>query len=153
MIPKNAQISDLLEALQKKANISSETMQTVQVYEAHMHKFHKSLPLDYQIVSLYDYTQLYVAAFSDEETPKRIMVFHYDKEPSKAHGIPFLLYLKEGELFSETKQRLSDLTKIKGKQLDKIKFSLVSRPQYSRAEDLDDSKLLHKYSKTDKVLI
>lgn len=44
----------------------------------------------------------------------------------------------QGEPFSETKQRLSDFTKIKGKQLDKIKFALVSRPQYSRPEYIDD---------------
>ena len=33
-----------------------------------------------------------------------------------------LLTRNQGEPFSETKQRLSDFTKIKGKQLDKIKF-------------------------------
>jgi ubiquitin carboxyl-terminal hydrolase 7 len=41
--------------------------------------------------------------------------------------------LGQGEPFSETKQRLSELTKIKGKQLDKIKFALVapnSKPEY-----------------------
>jgi ubiquitin carboxyl-terminal hydrolase 7 len=46
--------------------------------------------------------------------------------------------LGQGEPFSETKQRISDFTKIKGKQLDKIKFVLVSKPQYSRPENVDD---------------
>ena len=46
----------------------------------------------------------------------------------------------QGEPFSETRQRLSDFTKIKGKQLDKIKFALVSRSQYSKPEPLDDGK-------------
>lgn len=95
MVPKNAQMADLLEVLKKKANIPDEIMQKVKVYEAHMHKFHKALPPDHPIMSLYDYTQVYVAPFSDEETPKRILAFHYDKEPSKAHGIPFSMYLKE----------------------------------------------------------
>ncbi|KAF2023278.1 ubiquitin carboxyl-terminal hydrolase-like protein [Setomelanomma holmii] len=138
MIPKNAQVSDLLEALQKKANISDETMSKVKVYEAHMHKYHKSLPLDYQIMSLYDYTQLYAAPFPEEESSRKIMVFHFDREPSKAHGIPFAFTLKEGEPFSEFKQRISDFTKIKGKQLDKIKFAFVGRPQYSKPEYIDD---------------
>jgi ubiquitin carboxyl-terminal hydrolase 7 len=95
MIPKSGQVSDLLEVLQKKANISDETMQKVQVYEAHMHKFHKALPPDYQIMSLYEYTQIYVAPFPEEESSKRILVFHFDKEPSKAHGVPFPFPLKE----------------------------------------------------------
>lgn len=48
----------------------------------------------------------------------------------------------KGEPFSETRQRLSDFTKIKGKQLDKIKFALVSRSQYSKPEPLEDGKKL-----------
>ena len=49
-----------------------------------------------------------------------------------------LLTRNQGEPFSETKQRLSDFTKIKGKQLDKIKFVLVSKPQYTRPESVED---------------
>ena len=85
MVPKNAQVSDLLEALQKKAGISDELM----------HKFHKSLPPDHSIMSLYDYTQIFVAPFPEDESPKKITVFHFDKEPSKPHGVPFQFSLKE----------------------------------------------------------
>jgi ubiquitin carboxyl-terminal hydrolase 7 len=95
MIPKNAQVSDLLQALQKKANISDETMAKVRVYESHMHKYHKSLPADYQVMSLYDYTQLYAAPFPEEDSSRKISVFHFDREPSKAHGIPFQFALRE----------------------------------------------------------
>lgn len=95
MIPKNAHVSDLLEVLQKKANIDDELMPKIRVYEAHMHKYHKALPLDYQIMSLYDYTQVYAAPFPEDESPRRIMVFHFDREPAKAHGIPFQFSLKE----------------------------------------------------------
>lgn len=94
MIPKNAQVSDLLEALQRKANISDETMQKVRVYESHIHKFHKLLPSEYQIIGLYDYTQLYAAPFL-EDSPRKILAFHFDREVSKTHGIPFQFPLKE----------------------------------------------------------
>lgn len=46
--------------------------------------------------------------------------------------------MEQGETFNDTKQRLSDLTKIKGKQLDKIKFALVTRGQSSKPEYLED---------------
>jgi ubiquitin carboxyl-terminal hydrolase 7 len=95
MIPKNAHVSDLLLALQKKANISDEVMPSVRVYESHLHKFHKSLPLDYQIISLYEYTQLYAVPLPEDESSRKILVFHFDREPSKAHGIPFPFSLKE----------------------------------------------------------
>jgi ubiquitin carboxyl-terminal hydrolase 7 len=55
-----------------------------------------------------------------------------------------LLISNQGEPFSETKQRLSEFTKIKGKQLDKIKFVLVSKPQYSRPESVEDGLLAPK---------
>jgi ubiquitin carboxyl-terminal hydrolase 7 len=140
MVPKNAQVSDLLEALQKKANISDEVMSKIRAYETHMHKFHKVLSPDHSILSLYDYTQIFVAPFPEEESLKKILVFHYDKEPSKPHGVPFQFSLKEGEPFSETKQRLSDFTKIKGKQLDKIKFTLVTKTPYSKIDLVEDGK-------------
>jgi len=95
MVPKNAQVSDLLDVLQKKANISDETMLKVRAYEAHMHKFHKILPPDHSIISLYDYTQIYAAPFPEDDSSKKMMAFHFDKEPSKPHGIPFQFPIKE----------------------------------------------------------
>lgn len=95
MVPKNAQVSDLLDALQKKANISDETMSKVRAYESHMHKFHKVLPPDHSIISLYDYTQIYVAPFLEDDSSKKITAFHFDKEPSKPHGVPFQFPIKE----------------------------------------------------------
>ena len=95
MIPKNAQLSDVLQALQKKANISDEVMSKVRAYEVHMHKFQKALPLDFPVMSLYDYTQVFVAPLPEDESTRKITVFHFDREPSKAHGIPFQFSLKE----------------------------------------------------------
>ena len=95
MIPRTAQVSDLLEALQKKANISDEVIQKVQVYEAHNSKFYKALPPDFGVMGIQDYLQLYAAAFPDDVSTKKISVFHFDKEPAKTHGIPFLFPLKE----------------------------------------------------------
>jgi len=95
MVPKNAQVADLLVALQKKANISDEVMPKIRAYEAHVNKFHKILPPDHSVMSLYDYTSIFVAPFPEDESSKKISVFHFDKEPSKAHGVPFQFELKE----------------------------------------------------------
>lgn len=43
-------------------------------------------------------------------------------------------------MFKDTKARLSEWTKIKGKQFDKIKFAIVSKPHFSRPDYLDDGK-------------
>lgn len=140
MVPKAAQVSDLLQALQKKANISDDTISKVRVYETYAHKFHKPLPPEYQILNLYDYSQIYAVAIPEVEGGRRILAFHFDREQTKTHGVPFPFFLKEGELFSETKQRLSDFTKIKGKQLDKIKFVLCAPS--SKPEPIEDDDVL-----------
>ena len=66
MISRAGYISDLLEALQNKANISPEVMKTVRVYEAHNNKFYKTLPPDYQIISIGDYFSIYAAPIPEE---------------------------------------------------------------------------------------
>ena len=38
--------------------------------------------------------------------------FHFEKEPSKSHGVPFVFLVKEGEVFADTKERLSKRTGI-----------------------------------------
>lgn len=96
MIPRTGQICDVLEALQKKANISDEVMEKVRIYEAHSCKFFKYLPSDYGIMSINEFFVLYAAVFPEEDSSaKKVSVFHFDKEPSKAHGIPFQFPLKE----------------------------------------------------------
>jgi ubiquitin carboxyl-terminal hydrolase 7 len=95
MIPRTAQISDLVEALVRKANISEEIADKVRVYEAHNSKFYKTLNPDFQIMGIGEYLHLYAAAFPEDDSAKRISVFHFDKEPAKVHGIPFQFPLKE----------------------------------------------------------
>ena len=47
----------------------------------------------------------------------------------------------QGELFKETKERLSKRTGIKGKQFEKIKFAVVPRTMYSSPHYLEDGEL------------
>lgn len=95
MIPKNAHVSDLLDALQKKANVSDEVMSQVRVYEANSHRFSKLLPPDHQVISLYEYTPIYAAPFAELDAPRKITAFHFDRDATKAHGVPFIFALKE----------------------------------------------------------
>lgn len=46
----------------------------------------------------------------------------------------------QGEIFKETKERLSKRTGIKGKQFEKIKFAVVPKSLYSNPRYLDDGK-------------
>lgn len=95
MVPRNAQASDVLEELQKKANISNEVMSNVRLYEVHSNKFLKTLPSDYHLMTVNDYVSLFAAPFPEDDSSKTIPVFHFDKEPAKTHGVPFEIPLKE----------------------------------------------------------
>lgn len=96
MIPRTAHVAEVLEALQKKANISDDMMKNVRLYEVHGSKFFKYLPMDYQVMSINEFFLLYAAAFPEDDTSTRkISVFHFDKEPAKVHGVPFQFPLKE----------------------------------------------------------
>lgn len=44
-------------------------------------------------------------------------------------------------MFKDTKDRLSKRTGLKGKQLERIKFALISRSSYARPEYLKDGEL------------
>lgn len=97
MLPKTGRISDLIETLQSKANISSDVANRVRVYQAHNHKFLKELPMDFGVMSIGEYITVYAAPFPEEESEKMITVFHFDKEPNRLHGIPFRFPLREVE--------------------------------------------------------
>lgn len=136
-------IGDLLPALQKKANLDDATMQNLRIYEAHGGKVYKELGDDFNVTGVNEFVVLYAEKIPDEElnapdgTPS-IYAFHYDKEPSKPHGVPFKFVLKEGEVFKDTRERLGKRTGIKGKLLEKIKFAVVSRVLYSKPKYLQD---------------
>jgi ubiquitin carboxyl-terminal hydrolase 7 len=95
MLPRAGRISDLLEALQSKANISPDVMKRVRVFETHNHKYYKDLYPDAQILSIGEYFDVYACAFPEEESERWIAVFHFDKELSRVHNIPFRFPLKE----------------------------------------------------------
>ena len=52
--------------------------------------------------------------------------------------------MRQGEIFKETKQRLSKRTGIKGKQFEKIKFAVVPRLVYSNPRYLEDGKFANR---------
>ena len=49
--------------------------------------------------------------------------------------------MAQGELFKDTKERISKRTGIKGKQLEKIKFALLPKGAYPKPEYIEDGKL------------
>jgi ubiquitin carboxyl-terminal hydrolase 7 len=104
---------------------------------------YKELPDDLVILGINEYVTLYAEKIPDDELnatedDRAIFCFHFDKEPTKPHGVPFKFVLKPGEVFKDTRERLSKRTGIKGKLLEKIKFAIVTRSLYTKPRYLED---------------
>ena len=167
---RSGTIADLLVELQKKVNLDEDAIQHVRVFEAHGGKIYKELREDFSIAGLNEFVLLYAERIPDEELnmskgERLISAFNFDREPGKPHGVPFKFVVKpvsdlriivenclagvsnanqreKGEIFKETKERLSKRTGIKGKQFDKIKFAVVPRVMYTKPQYLEDGKSL-----------
>jgi ubiquitin carboxyl-terminal hydrolase 7 len=99
------------------------------------------------ITGVDEFVSLYAERIPDDEInavqlDRAIYCFHFDKEPSKPHGVPFKFILKPGEPFKDTRERLGKRTGFKGKFLEKIKFAIVSRSTYSKPRYLEDGDVI-----------
>ena len=136
LVPKAGTITDLLRGLQKKAGLSDAVVNRMRILEVSQSKIHKELAQEASVVPIQEFATLYAECIPDEEEyaqdgDKAVYAFHFDKEQSRTHGVPFKFVVKPGERFEDTKERLKMRTGIKGKQFDKIRFCLVPRSKFS----------------------
>ncbi|KAI4226189.1 MAG: hypothetical protein L6R36_003370 [Xanthoria steineri] len=143
LAPKNGIVEDLISPLQRKLNLSGEAAGKLRFYESHGYKISKHLSTNSILASISDYSTLFAELMPEDEdraddNDRAIDAFHFDKEISKPHGVPFKFVVKPGELFTDTKERLSKRTGIKGKQFEKLRFAVIQRAPYSRPTYLND---------------
>lgn len=151
LVHKQSQFADVLAALQKRASLPDELLDQIRFYEVHGNKVYKIIPLTYNIIALNEFMTVYAERIPDEEKEldkekgdRLIYCFHFEKEPSKSHSVPFMFMLKDGEIFKETKERLSKRTGIKGKNFEKVRFAVIKGGQnYSKPVWVDDGESLH----------
>ena len=138
-------MADVLPALQKKLNLQDDDIKDVRIYEAHGGKVYKELTDDFNVAGVNEFVVLYAEKIPDEEVnaaadDRAVYCYHFDKEPTKPHGVPFKFMIKPSETFKDTRERIGKRTGIKGKNLEKIKFAVVSRTLYSKPRYLEDGK-------------
>ncbi|KAK8184646.1 hypothetical protein BC567DRAFT_218869 [Phyllosticta citribraziliensis] len=150
LVAKNGTMEDLIKGLQKKAGLDDETTAKVRLFEVASCRFKQEVPRDKGALSIQEFTTLYAEKRPEEEESldksageSLVSCYHFDKEPNKPHGIPFVFVVKPNEPFKDTKERLSKRTAIKGKQFEKIKFALViAGSGYPKVEPLEDDDVL-----------
>jgi ubiquitin carboxyl-terminal hydrolase 7 len=92
-----------------------------------------------------------------EEGDKIILAYHFHREPTRAHGVPFrcvckpvslfvsLLYSEltrkwQNEKFSETKKRLATRLQIPEKDWAKFRFALVQEATFKQPTYINDGR-------------
>ena len=150
LVHKQSQFTEVLAALQKRAALPDEILDQIRFYEAHGNKVYKILAQSQSVLALNEFMTVYAERIPDEEEEldkekddRLIYCFHFEKEPSKAHGVPFIFLMKAGEVFKDAKERLSKRTGIKGKQFEKVRFAVVKDGStYSRPLWVEDGELI-----------
>ncbi|KAJ5992556.1 ubiquitin C-terminal hydrolase [Penicillium sp. IBT 35674x] len=147
LVARNGNVSELLSALQQKMKLDDEAFQNMRLFEAHGGKFYKELREDFNVASINEYSTLYaervpVEELNMESDDRIINAYNFDREPNRPHGVPFRFVVKPGEIFKQTKERLSKRTGIKGKPFEKIKFSIVPRNSFPNAKYIEDDDIL-----------
>lgn len=101
LVAKNGTMEDLIKGLQKKAGFDDATAAKVRLYDGSSNRFKQEIPREKGALSIHEFTTLYAEKIPEEELAidteagdSIITCFHFDKEPSKPHGIPFVFPVK-----------------------------------------------------------
>lgn len=101
LVAKNGTMEDLIKGLQKKAGFDDATAANVRLYDGSSYRFKQEIPKDKGALSIHEFATLYAEKIPEEELALDreagddiIACFHFDKEPSKSHGVPFVFTIK-----------------------------------------------------------
>lgn len=101
LVAKNGTMDDLIKGLQKKAGLNDETAANVRLYDGSSCRFKQEIPRDKGALSIHEFATLYAEKIPEDEAAldleagdRTIPCFHFDKEPSKPHGVPFNFVVK-----------------------------------------------------------
>jgi ubiquitin carboxyl-terminal hydrolase 7 len=100
LVSRNGTVAELLESLQKKANLDDETTRELRILEVHSGKIYKVLRDDANVAAINEYSTLYAERIPAEELnleadDRVIGAFNFDKEPTRTHGVPFKFVIKQ----------------------------------------------------------
>ncbi|KAK4048743.1 ubiquitin-specific protease ubp15 [Microbotryomycetes sp. JL221] len=157
LLPKNTTIQDVAhDWLRKEVKLSSNGSGQIRLFEIVRGCVQRVLSGTDLVRDIPDSTELFaeevpLEELQAEDGQRIVPVFHYSRDPTRAHGIPFKFVLLPGERFADTKKRLQARTGTSDKDLAKMKFSMIQNSQYSKPSPLKDEDVLydHKWVEED----
>ncbi|EJD02278.1 cysteine proteinase [Fomitiporia mediterranea MF3/22] len=157
LLPKTSNIHDLSEQLAKKVTLAPGGTGKIRVFEMTRDgKAQKEFTGAEMIGNIPEQVELFAEEIPREEleadeADKIINVFHFSKEVSRTHGVPFKFVVKQGEKFSETKKRLQARINVSDKEVSKYRFALVQAATFKQPSYIEDEDMIydHKFAPDD----
>ncbi|GAA6050111.1 hypothetical protein JCM3770_001378 [Rhodotorula araucariae] len=159
LLPKNTSMADVAnDQLRKAVTLHPDAGGSgqIRIFEVAHGRAQKVFAGSEAVRDVPEATELYAEEVMLEEAnadddERVVQVYHFNKDPTRAHGIPFRFVLRPGEPFSETKKRLQARTGTSDKELAKMKFAIVQPAVYKQPAPIQDDDILadHKWAEED----
>ncbi|KII89207.1 hypothetical protein PLICRDRAFT_599629 [Plicaturopsis crispa FD-325 SS-3] len=157
LLPKTHSVRDLIEVLKTKVTLTPTGTGEIRIFEVSKDgKTQREFGNSEMIGNIPDPVELYAEEIPREEieaddADKVINVFHFSKEVSRTHGVPFKFVVKPGEKFADTKKRLQARIGASDKDLAKYRFALIQVATFKQPSYIEDDDTIydHKFAPED----
>lgn len=154
LLPKTSMVHDLYEQLAKHEQVKLTEGESgkIRVFEVSKDgKYQREFNANEMLGNLPE-TDIYAEEITTEELTagdgdKVIGAFHFTKDPTRWHGVPFKFVLKPGEKFVDTKKRLQKRLGVSDKDIAKYKFSLIQSTLFKQPTAIEENDTIfdHKF--------
>jgi len=150
LLPKTSMVHDLCEQLAKHEQVKLTEGESgkIRVFEVtkdgkHQHEFNAN-----EMLGNLPETEIFAEEITAEEvnagdSDKVISAFHFTKEPTRTHGVPFRFVVKPGEKFVDTKKRLQKRMGVSDKDIAKYKFSLIQSALFKQPAVIEENDIIY----------
>lgn len=151
LLPKTSMVHDLADHLAKEITLTSGGTGKIRIFEISKDgKTQKEFTGSEMIGNIPDPVELYAEEIPREEleaddSDKVIGVFHFSKELSRTHGVPFKFVVKRGEKFADTKKRLQARIGVSDKDLAKYRFALIQVSTFKQPSYIEDEDTIYEH--------
>lgn len=155
LLPKTSGVHELCDQLSKheQVKLTEGGSGKIRVFEVtkdgkHQHEFNMT-----EMLGNLPETELFAEEIPMEEIAaadtdnKIISVFHFTKEPTRTHGVPFRFVVRPNEKFVDTKKRLQQRMGVSDKDIAKYKFSLIQSALFKQPAAIEENDIIfdHKF--------
>lgn len=151
LMPKTSPVHDLALELSKRVSLTPGGTGKIRVFEISKDgKTQKEFTGSEMIGNIPDPVELYAEEVPREEleaddSDKVIGVFHFSKDLSRTHGIPFKFVVKRGEKFADTKKRLQARIGVSDKDLARYRFALIQVSTFKQPSYIEDDDTIYEH--------